>query len=153
MAHNHGGHGHGPGNHGPMHGDNIERIFVRADEEAYLDIRVILPNDKFPKINFGGRIIGQNGSTIKALSRENKCKLILNTPSKAGDDDTYDPSRHAPHLRIKTRGPLPEALRRMANIADRLTEMFQPEWRDPNLIPGGPGMHGQGMQIKVLGVS
>merc|ERR1719220_2893556 len=52
-----------------------------------------------------------------------------------------------PTWRIKTRGPLPEALRRMANIADRLTEMFQPEWRDPNLIPGGPGMHGQGMQI------
>ena len=37
-------------------------------------------------------------------------------------------------MRIKTRGPLAEGLRRIANIAEKLEERFDPEWRDPNLL-------------------
>ena len=48
------------------------KIFVRADGcDAFLDLRVILPSDKYPKINWGGRIIGHKGSTIRELQTKN----------------------------------------------------------------------------------
>ena len=105
-------------------------IYVRADGEAYLDLRIILPHDKWPKINFGGRIIGQNGQTIKKLSRKNKCKLILNTPARSHEDPSYNPSRHPPHLRVKSSGKLSDVLRRMSKIVEDLEARFHPDWRD-----------------------
>lgn len=46
------------------------KVYFRADKDAYLDFRVILPNDEFPKTNFAGRIIGHKGQTIAELKRK-----------------------------------------------------------------------------------
>ena len=54
------------------------KIFVRADGcDAFLDLRVILPSDRFPNINWGGRVIGSKGATIKMLQNEHNVKINI----------------------------------------------------------------------------
>ena len=54
------------------------KIFVRADGcDAFLDLRVILPSDRFPNINWGGRVIGSKGATIKMLQNEHNVKILI----------------------------------------------------------------------------
>lgn len=109
------------------------KIFVRADGcDAFLDLRVILPSDRFPNINWGGRVIGSKGATIKMLQNDHNVKILINDGNN-GKDPTYQPSSDPPHVRVQASGPLGDVLRRMAAVADEFSTRFDPYWKDPLL--------------------
>lgn len=109
------------------------KIFVRADGcDAFLDLRVILPSDRFPNINWGGRVIGSKGATIKMLQNDHNVKILINDGNN-GKDPTYDPNSDPPHVRVQASGPLGDVLRRMAAVADEFSTRFDPYWKDPLL--------------------
>ena len=116
-------------------GPQPPKIYFRADKEAYLDFRIILPNDVFPKVNFAGRIIGHQGATINELKKKHNCKLYLNTDNKTRAEDGFDPSTDPPHVRVQMKGPLSEIMTRMGELAEDLNERFQEHWVDPQFDP------------------
>jgi len=120
---------------GPPPGGSLAgppKIYFRADKDAYLDFRVILPNDEHPKTNFAGRIIGHKGQTIKELKRKYHCQLYLNTDDKIRPGDGFNPTTDPPHIRVQMKGQFGMILRRMADLADEFTDRFKEDWKDPD---------------------
>lgn len=114
----------------------IPKIFVRADGvESFMDVRIIFPSDRFPGVNFAGKVIGAKGVILKKLQTEHRCKLTINTPEKKSNDETYIPNVDPPHLRVQSSGPLHEIFSRLSGLCKELQERFDPDYRDPTFDP------------------
>jgi len=60
-------------------------------------------------------------------------KIAINSEGQNSKDATYKEGIDPPHVKISAQGPLPDVLRRMADIAEEFQTRFDPMWRDPGM--------------------
>ncbi|XP_077586725.1 KH domain-containing, RNA-binding, signal transduction-associated protein 2-like [Stigmatopora nigra] len=148
------------------------------EKETYLDLfttqtlklkeRVLIPSKHYPRVNFVGKILGPQGSTIKRLQEETGAKIsVLGKGSmkdktkeeelRNGGEAKYAHLAMELHVFIEVMAPIPDAYRRMAQAMDEVKKFLIPEpgeydpYMDPHFLNGshdgsarGRGQMGRG---------
>lgn len=142
-----------------------------ADKETYLDLfttrnlklkeRVLIPSKQFPRVNFVGKLLGPQGSTIKRLQEETGAKIsVLGKGSmrdkvkeeelRKGGEAKYAHLSMELHVFIEVTAPIPEAYMRMAHAMDEVKKFLIPEpgeqeqYMDPHYLNGAQDGSGRG---------
>uniref|UniRef100_A0A674MPY2 KH domain-containing, RNA-binding, signal transduction-associated protein 1 n=1 Tax=Takifugu rubripes TaxID=31033 RepID=A0A674MPY2_TAKRU len=133
------------------------------EKETYLDLfatknlklkeRVLIPTKQYPKVNFVGKLLGPQGSTIKRLQEETGAKIsVLGKGSmrdknkeeelRKGGEAKYAHLAMELHVFIEVTAPIPEAYLRMAHAMDEVKKFLIPEpceadpYMDPHFLNG-----------------
>jgi len=140
--------------------------------ETYLDLfttknlklkeRVLIPTKQFPRINFVGKILGPQGSTIKRLQEDTGAKIsVLGRGSmrdknkeeelRKGGEAKYAHLSMELHVFIEVMAPIPECYLRMARAMEEVKQFLTPEpgeqeqYMDPHYLNGAQdGGRGRG---------
>ncbi|RVE57060.1 hypothetical protein OJAV_G00212520 [Oryzias javanicus] len=118
------------------------------EKETYLDLfatkslklkeRVLIPIKQYPRVNFVGKLLGPQGSTIKRLQEETGAKIsVLGKGSmrdknkeeelRKGGEAKYAHLSMELHVFIEVTAPIPEAYMRMAHAMDEVKKFLIPE--------------------------
>ncbi|KAM9354703.1 KH domain-containing, RNA-binding, signal transduction-associated protein 1-like isoform 1-T1 [Pholidichthys leucotaenia] len=141
------------------------------EKETYLDLfatknlklkeRVLIPTKQYPRVNFVGKLLGPQGSTIKRLQEETGAKIsVLGKGSmrdknkeeelRKGGEVKYAHLAMELHVFIEVMAPIPEAYLRMAHAMDEVKKFLIPEpgehdpYMDPNFLNGSQDPSGRG---------
>ncbi|KAK9533504.1 KH domain-containing, RNA-binding, signal transduction-associated protein 1-like [Anarhichas minor] len=132
------------------------------EKETYLDLfatknlklkeRVLIPTKQYPRVNFVGKLLGPQGSTIKRLQEETGAKIsVLGKGSmrdknkeeelRKGGEAKYAHLSMELHVFIEVMAPIPEAYMRMAHAMEEVKKFLIPEpgeheYMDPNFLNG-----------------
>nr|XP_061798829.1 KH domain-containing, RNA-binding, signal transduction-associated protein 1-like [Nerophis lumbriciformis] len=149
-----------------------------AEKETYLDLftthklkeRLLIPSKQYPRVNFVGKILGPQGSTIKRLQEETGAKISVLGKGSMRDKNKEEELRNGGeakyahlamelHVFIEVMGPIPEAHFRMANAMEEVKKFLIPvcdpseydPYMDPHFLNGshdgsarGRGQMGRG---------
>ncbi|MEQ2309570.1 KH domain-containing, RNA-binding, signal transduction-associated protein 1 [Ameca splendens] len=117
------------------------------EKETYLDLfatktmklkeRVLIPTKQYPRVNFVGKLLGPQGSTIKRLQEETGAKIsVLGKGSmrdknkeeelRKGGESKYAHLAMELHVFIEVTAPIPEAYLRMAHAMDEVKKFLIP---------------------------
>lgn len=128
------------------------------EKETYLDLfatknlklkeRVLIPTKQYPRVNFVGKLLGPQGSTIKRLQEETGAKIsVLGKGSmrdknkeeelRKGGEAKYAHLAMELHVFIEVTAPIPEAYLRMAHAMEEVKKFLIPEpgEQDPYMDP------------------
>ncbi|KAM6913195.1 KH domain-containing, RNA-binding, signal transduction-associated protein 1-like [Xenentodon cancila] len=141
------------------------------EKETYLDLfatkslklkeRVLIPTKQYPRVNFVGKLLGPQGSTIKRLQEETGAKIsVLGKGSmrdktkeeelRKGGEAKYAHLAMELHVFIEVTAPIPEAYLRMAHAMDEVKKFLIPEpgehdpYMDPHFLNGSQDGSGRG---------
>ncbi|MED6244324.1 hypothetical protein ATANTOWER_004648 [Ataeniobius toweri] len=141
------------------------------EKETYLDLfatktmklkeRVLIPTKQYPRVNFVGKLLGPQGSTIKRLQEETGAKIsVLGKGSmrdknkeeelRKGGESKYAHLAMELHVFIEVTAPIPEAYLRMAHAMDEVKKFLIPEpgehdpYMDPQFLNGSQDGSGRG---------
>ncbi|XP_008279656.1 KH domain-containing, RNA-binding, signal transduction-associated protein 1 isoform X1 [Stegastes partitus] len=141
------------------------------EKETYLDLfatknlklkeRVLIPTKQYPRVNFVGKLLGPQGSTIKRLQEETGAKIsVLGKGSmrdknkeeelRKGGEAKYAHLAMELHVFIEVTAPIPEAYLRMAHAMEEVKKFLIPEpgehdpYMDPNFLNGSQDGSGRG---------
>uniref|UniRef100_A0A3P9K140 KH domain-containing, RNA-binding, signal transduction-associated protein 1 n=1 Tax=Oryzias latipes TaxID=8090 RepID=A0A3P9K140_ORYLA len=141
------------------------------EKETYLDLfatkslklkeRVLIPIKQYPRVNFVGKLLGPQGSTIKRLQEETGAKIsVLGKGSmrdknkeeelRKGGEAKYAHLAMELHVFIEVTAPIPEAYMRMAHAMDEVKKFLIPEpgehepYMDPHFLNGSQDVSGRG---------
>ncbi|XP_051793162.1 KH domain-containing, RNA-binding, signal transduction-associated protein 1a isoform X2 [Acanthochromis polyacanthus] len=141
------------------------------EKETYLDLfatknlklkeRVLIPTKQYPRVNFVGKLLGPQGSTIKRLQEETGAKIsVLGKGSmrdknkeeelRKGGEAKYAHLAMELHVFIEVTAPIPEAYMRMAHAMEEVKKFLIPEpgehdpYMDPNFLNGSQDGSGRG---------
>ncbi|XP_015245401.1 KH domain-containing, RNA-binding, signal transduction-associated protein 1a [Cyprinodon tularosa] len=141
------------------------------EKETYLDLfatktmklkeRVLIPSKQYPRVNFVGKLLGPQGSTIKRLQEETGAKIsVLGKGSmrdknkeeelRKGGESKYAHLAMELHVFIEVTAPIPEAYLRMAHAMDEVKKFLIPEpgehdpYMDPQFLNGSQDGSGRG---------
>ncbi|XP_061751492.1 KH domain-containing, RNA-binding, signal transduction-associated protein 1a [Nerophis ophidion] len=141
------------------------------EKESYLDIfatkthklkeRVLIPSKQFPRVNFVGKLLGPQGSTIKRLQEETGAKISVLGKGSMRDKSKEEELRNGGeakyahlsmelHVFIEVMAPIPEAYLRMAHAMDEVKKFLIPEpgeydpYMDPHFLNGSQDGSGRG---------
>ncbi|XP_077409025.1 KH domain-containing, RNA-binding, signal transduction-associated protein 1-like [Vanacampus margaritifer] len=133
------------------------------DKEKYLDLfttktlqlkeRVLIPSKQFPRVNFVGKLLGPQGSTIKRLQEETGAKISVLGKGSMRDKTKEEELRNGGeakyahlalelHVFIEVMAPIPDAYLRMAHAMDEVKKFLIPEpgeydpYMDPHFLNG-----------------
>lgn len=142
-----------------------------TEKETYLDLfatknlklkeRVLIPTKQYPKVNFVGKLLGPQGSTIKRLQEDTGAKIsVLGKGSmrdknkeedlRKGGEAKYAHLAMELHVFIEVTAPIPEAYVRMAHAMDEVKKFLIPEpgefdaYMDPHFLNGSQDGSGRG---------
>uniref|UniRef100_A0A3B5B3E3 KH domain-containing, RNA-binding, signal transduction-associated protein 1 n=1 Tax=Stegastes partitus TaxID=144197 RepID=A0A3B5B3E3_9TELE len=117
------------------------------EKETYLDLfatknlklkeRVLIPTKQYPRVNFVGKLLGPQGSTIKRLQEETGAKIsVLGKGSmrdknkeeelRKGGEAKYAHLAMELHVFIEVTAPIPEAYLRMAHAMEEVKKFLIP---------------------------
>ncbi|PWA16417.1 hypothetical protein CCH79_00004607 [Gambusia affinis] len=120
---------------------------ITAEKETYLDLfatktmklkeRVLIPTKQYPRVNFVGKLLGPQGSTIKRLQEETGAKIsVLGKGSmrdknkeeelRKGGESKYAHLAMELHVFIEVTAPIPENYLRMAHAMDEVKKFLIP---------------------------
>ncbi|XP_045918902.1 KH domain-containing, RNA-binding, signal transduction-associated protein 1a [Micropterus dolomieu] len=141
------------------------------EKETYLDLfatknlklkeRVLIPTKQYPRVNFVGKLLGPQGSTIKRLQEETGAKIsVLGKGSmrdknkeeelRKGGEAKYAHLSMELHVFIEVMAPIPEAYLRMAHAMEEVKKFLIPEpgehdaYMDPHFLNGSQDGSGRG---------
>ncbi|XP_068607784.1 KH domain-containing, RNA-binding, signal transduction-associated protein 1a [Brachionichthys hirsutus] len=141
------------------------------EKETYLDLfatrnhklkeRVLIPTKQYPRVNFVGKLLGPQGSTIKRLQEETGAKIsVLGKGSmrdknkeeelRKGGEAKYAHLAMELHVFIEVMAPIPEAYMRMAHAMEEVKKFLIPEpgehdpYMDPHFLNGSQDGSGRG---------
>ncbi|KAM9842418.1 KH domain-containing, RNA-binding, signal transduction-associated protein 1a isoform 1-T1 [Aulostomus maculatus] len=141
------------------------------EKETYLDLfatknlklkeRVLIPTKLYPRVNFVGKLLGPQGSTIKRLQEETGAKIsVLGKGSmrdknkeeelRKGGEAKYAHLAMELHVFIEVTAPIPEAYLRMAHAMEEVKKFLIPEpgeqdpYMDPHFLNGSQDGSGRG---------
>ncbi|KAF7202167.1 KH domain-containing, RNA-binding, signal transduction-associated protein 1a [Nothobranchius furzeri] len=141
------------------------------EKETYLDLfatknlklkeRVLIPTKQYPRVNFVGKLLGPQGSTIKRLQEETGAKIsVLGRGSmrdknkeeelRKGGEAKYAHLSMELHVFIEVTAPIPEAYLHMAHAMDEVKKFLIPEpgehdpYMDPEFLNGSQDGSGRG---------
>ncbi|CAJ1073839.1 KH domain-containing%2C RNA-binding, signal transduction-associated protein 1a [Xyrichtys novacula] len=141
------------------------------EKETYLDLfatknlklkeRVLIPTKQFPRVNFVGKLLGPQGSTIKRLQEDTGAKIsVLGKGSmrdknkeeelRKGGEAKYAHLSMELHVFIEVMAPIPEAYLRMAHAMEEVKKFLIPEpgehdpYMDPHFLNGSQDGSGRG---------
>ncbi|XP_043999600.1 KH domain-containing, RNA-binding, signal transduction-associated protein 1a [Gambusia affinis] len=141
------------------------------EKETYLDLfatktmklkeRVLIPTKQYPRVNFVGKLLGPQGSTIKRLQEETGAKIsVLGKGSmrdknkeeelRKGGESKYAHLAMELHVFIEVTAPIPENYLRMAHAMDEVKKFLIPEpgehdpYMDPQFLNGSQDGSGRG---------
>uniref|UniRef100_A0A3Q3GSJ0 KH domain-containing, RNA-binding, signal transduction-associated protein 1 n=1 Tax=Labrus bergylta TaxID=56723 RepID=A0A3Q3GSJ0_9LABR len=141
------------------------------EKESYLDLfatkshklkeRVLIPTKQYPRVNFVGKLLGPQGSTIKRLQEETGAKIsVLGKGSmrdktkeeelRKGGEAKYAHLAMELHVFIEVMAPIPEAYMRMAHAMEEVKKFLIPEpgehdpYMDPHFLNGSQDGSGRG---------
>ncbi|XP_060938509.1 KH domain-containing, RNA-binding, signal transduction-associated protein 1a [Limanda limanda] len=142
------------------------------EKETYLDLfatknlklkeRVLIPTKQYPRVNFVGKLLGPQGSTIKRLQEDTGAKIsVLGKGSmrdknkeeelRKGGEAKYAHLSMELHVFIEVMAPIPEAYMRMAHAMEEVKKFLIPEpgeheqYMDPHFLNGSQdGSRGRG---------
>ncbi|KAM4542901.1 KH domain-containing, RNA-binding, signal transduction-associated protein 1-like [Odontesthes bonariensis] len=141
------------------------------EKEAYLDLfatkslklkeRVLIPTKQYPRVNFVGKLLGPQGSTIKRLQEETGAKISVLGKGSMRDKNKEEELRKSGeakyahlsmelHVFIEVTAPIPEAYLRMAHAMDEVKKFLIPEpgeqdpYMDPHFLNGSQDGSGRG---------
>lgn len=142
------------------------------EKETYLDLfatknlklkeRVLIPTKQYPRVNFVGKLLGPQGSTIKRLQEDTGAKIsVLGKGSmrdknkeeefRKGGEAKYAHLAMELHVFIEVTAPIPEAYLRMAHAMEEVKKFLIPEpgehdpYMDPLFLNGSQdGSRGRG---------
>ncbi|KAM8736313.1 KH domain-containing, RNA-binding, signal transduction-associated protein 1-like isoform 2-T3 [Acanthopagrus schlegelii] len=142
-----------------------------VEKETYLDLfatknlklkeRVLIPTKQYPRVNFVGKLLGPQGSTIKRLQEETGAKIsVLGKGSmrdknkeeelRKGGEAKYAHLAMELHVFIEVMAPIPEAYLRMAHAMEEVKKFLIPEpgehdpYMDPHFLNGSQDGSGRG---------
>uniref|UniRef100_A0A3Q0SH95 KH domain-containing, RNA-binding, signal transduction-associated protein 1 n=1 Tax=Amphilophus citrinellus TaxID=61819 RepID=A0A3Q0SH95_AMPCI len=135
-------------------------IKKEPEKETYLDLfatknlklkeRVLIPTKQYPRVNFVGKLLGPQGSTIKRLQEETGAKIsVLGKGSmrdknkeeelRKGGEAKYAHLAMELHVFIEVTAPIPEAYLRMAHAMEEVKKFLipvcEPGEHDPYMDP------------------
>lgn len=148
-----------------------------ADKETYLDLhsrnvklkeRVLIPTKQYPRLNFVGKILGPQGSTIKRLQEDTGAKIsVLGKGSmrdkhkeeecRKGGEAKYSHLNMELHVFIEISAPIPEAYMRMAHTMGEVKKFLTPEpgeleaFMEMEYLNGGQDGSGRGRGMRGRG--
>uniref|UniRef100_A0A3Q3VP74 KH domain-containing, RNA-binding, signal transduction-associated protein 1 n=1 Tax=Mola mola TaxID=94237 RepID=A0A3Q3VP74_MOLML len=134
-------------------------IKKEPEKETYLDLfatknlklkeRVLIPTKQYPRVNFVGKLLGPQGSTIKRLQEETGAKIsVLGKGSmrdknkeeelRKGGEAKYAHLAMELHVFIEVMAPIPEAYLRMAHAMEEVKKFLIPHdpYMDPHFLNG-----------------
>ncbi|XP_028294041.1 KH domain-containing, RNA-binding, signal transduction-associated protein 1a [Gouania willdenowi] len=141
------------------------------EKETYLDLfatknlklkeRVLIPTKQYPKVNFVGKLLGPQGTTIKRLQEETMAKISVLGKGSMRDKGREEELRKSGeakyvhlsmelHVFIEVTAPIPEAYLRMAHAMDEVKKFLIPEpgehdpYMDPHFLNGSQDGSGRG---------
>merc|ERR1719498_1739292 len=141
------------------------------EKESYLDLfatknmklkeRVLIPTKQYPRVNFVGKLLGPQGSTIKRLQEDTGAKIsVLGKGSmrdkakeeelRKGGEAKYAHLGMELHVFIEVMAPIPEAYLRMAHAMEEVKKFLIPEpgehdpYMDPHFLNGSQDVSGRG---------
>lgn len=141
------------------------------EKETYLDLfatknlklkeRVLIPTKQYPRVNFVGKLLGPQGSTIKRLQEDTGAKIsVLGKGSmrdknkeeelRKGGEAKYAHLAMELHVFIEVTAPIPEAYLRMAHAMEEVKKFLIPEpgehdpYMDPHFLNGSQDGSGRG---------
>ncbi|XP_053700362.1 KH domain-containing, RNA-binding, signal transduction-associated protein 1-like [Synchiropus splendidus] len=133
------------------------------DKETYLDLfatkshklkeRVLIPTKQYPRVNFVGKLLGPQGTTIKRLQEETGAKIsVLGKGSmrdknkeeelRKGGETKYAHLSMELHVFIEVTAPIPEAYARMAHAMDEVKKFLIPEPGEMEMFMGPHFLNG-----------
>ncbi|XP_037551007.1 KH domain-containing, RNA-binding, signal transduction-associated protein 1a [Nematolebias whitei] len=142
-----------------------------SEKETYLDLfatknlklkeRVLIPTKQYPRVNFVGKLLGPQGSTIKRLQEETGAKISVLGKGSMRDKNKEEELRKSGeakyahlamelHVFIEITAPIPEAYLRMAHAMDEVKKFLIPEpgeydpYLDPQFLNGSQDGSGRG---------
>ncbi|KAL3049029.1 hypothetical protein OYC64_008496 [Pagothenia borchgrevinki] len=133
-----------------------------ANKNLKLKERVLIPTKQYPRVNFVGKLLGPQGSTIKRLQEETGAKIsVLGKGSmrdknkeeelRKGGEAKYAHLSMELHVFIEVMAPIPEAYMRMAHAMEEVKKFLIPEpgehdpFMDPHFLNGSQdGGRGRG---------
>ncbi|KAF6731688.1 KH domain-containing, RNA-binding, signal transduction-associated protein 1 [Oryzias melastigma] len=131
------------------------------EKETYLDLfatkslklkeRVLIPIKQYPRVNFVGKLLGPQGSTIKRLQEETGAKIsVLGKGSmrdknkeeelRKGGEAKYAHLAMELHVFIEVTAPIPEAYMRMAHAMDEVKKFLIPMSPAGGAVLAGAGV-------------
>ncbi|TNN87139.1 KH domain-containing, RNA-binding, signal transduction-associated protein 1 [Liparis tanakae] len=141
------------------------------EKETYLDLfatknlklkeRVLIPTKQYPRVNFVGKLLGPQGSTIKRLQEDTGAKIsVLGKGSmrdknkeeelRKGGEAKYAHLSMELHVFIEVMAPVPEAYMRIAHAMEEVKKFLIPEpgeheqYMDPHFLNGSQDGSGRG---------
>lgn len=128
---------------------------VHSNKKQRVAIKVKIPKDKYPDINFVGRIIGPKGGTLKALSQSTGCKFSIYGKGSTWEsgkeeellksgDPKYQHLLEELHVMIECYAPGLDAFNRVRDAVAELAPLLSPEDIGFHVNGKSPSMRGMG---------
>lgn len=139
----------------------IERLETGFDTEKFIELhqnptkvefRVRLPVNDFPQANFVGRIVGQNGATIKELQAVSGVRLAVfgrgSIRDKTKEEEfrklggKYAHLNHDLHVHLYATGNAVSCYKRIALAMEMIEPYLSPDYRDDGQVGRGQSSFG-----------
>ncbi|XP_008324845.1 KH domain-containing, RNA-binding, signal transduction-associated protein 1 [Cynoglossus semilaevis] len=142
------------------------------EKDLYLDLfatknlklkeRILIPTKLYPRVNFVGKLLGPQGSTIKRLQEDTGAKISVLGKGSMRDKNKEEELRNGGeakyahlsmelHVFIEVMAPIPEGYLRMAHAMEEVKKFLIPEpgeydmYMDPHFLNGSQDGRGRGV--------
>ncbi|CAG0884090.1 unnamed protein product [Darwinula stevensoni] len=136
---------------------------VRSVRDTKAIVKVYLPADEFPHVNFAGKLLGPKGTTLKRLQEETMTKMAVcgrgsmrNNKAKEDElrrtgDNKFAHLNDPLHVSVMAYAPPVEAYARIAYALAELAPFMYPEPGEMMMMQKPPGMMNQGGPPRMMG--
>uniref|UniRef100_A0A3P8UHX4 KH domain-containing, RNA-binding, signal transduction-associated protein 1 n=1 Tax=Cynoglossus semilaevis TaxID=244447 RepID=A0A3P8UHX4_CYNSE len=128
------------------------------EKDLYLDLfatknlklkeRILIPTKLYPRVNFVGKLLGPQGSTIKRLQEDTGAKISVLGKGSMRDKNKEEELRNGGeakyahlsmelHVFIEVMAPIPEGYLRMAHAMEEVKKFLIPEPGEYDMYPEG----------------
>lgn len=120
---------------------SVAFIDVHPDQPQNVKLKVRIPIQEYPRVNFVGKLLGPKGSTLKGLQEETGCKMAVlgrgSMRDKAKEEELrkeggkkYGHLNDELHVNVEVFAEMTEAYRRLSHAVVELKKFLVPDNND-----------------------